>query len=803
LKVEFGPDYLSYSVRDAANHTLFDGGNIAVFAGGQWCVALSAYQQRQAPAKLTLLKAAGIQAYDHVLGKYSGVALTWGCQLSDNDSLRMVTTVKNFHSGLDVLFDLEFPDGAPQTSTVDHLPSSSSPDGPMTNFPSLAVSGLLPNALSWQGSFVQGVDGYSKGPTGGPTVFYNASDPLLTTVVVGSVWGGNWKAFSAGQGTDWNGTDGYWAPGTSGRITSLPKGFRQSVILHASSGITAALDEWGENLQQSSPSKGQKIKDVTLTKVGYQTDNGSFYCFCKGTNCSATLIDVVESLRSINIPIGYLSFQGAGASSGRGQAAPWCIDTWGVDGGLDKRYPVDLGRFQRALGIPLQLYAPYFCPGSPYFNGTNWTAVLSDTSLPDCGDFRFQDVEPAQSRAFYDWFFDKGMAVGMTSFEPDFMNENFNCVPEFIRSATAVMTWQHGMASAAQARGISVQWCYATPMDVLAAVDMPAVTNFRVSFDFCYGNSWRIGVSSLLVWALGAAPSKDTLWTTDNHRTAIPGCRWTADHETPAAELHLVLALMSTGPVGISDAIGMTNGTLLKRAIRSDGTLLKPSKAITAIDSLLVASANYRGEQERFVYGTAALGPSWCFVSFKMKESYPVRLLDFWPHIKFSDTSALMAYRRFDEGAGCLNGADAVQSGCIQLVTLDTLDPFREVFTTPKSSFANATGGTDFAPQVTTVWQACPQSGWFFLGELGKYVALSPARFSTVSCTSFGVSATVEGTAGELVVLTALQPQQGSLDDGHGLRVITREVIIPRGGAATVLFELSHGISVLAGQSYS
>ena len=26
---------------------------------------------------------------------------------------------------------------------------------------------------------------------------------------------------------------------------------------------------------------------------------------------------------------------------------------------------------QAALGIPLQLYAPYFCPGSPYFKRNN------------------------------------------------------------------------------------------------------------------------------------------------------------------------------------------------------------------------------------------------------------------------------------------------------------------------------------------------------------------------------------------------------------------------------------------------
>lgn len=518
--------------------------------------------------------------------------------------------------------------------------------------------------------------------------------------------------------------------------------------------------------------------------------SGAFYCFCKDKNCSKTLIDVVDYLHSENIPMGYLSFQGAGASSGRGQA-PWCVETWGVDGGLGKQYPLDMGSLQRAIGIPLQLYAPYFCPTSPYFDGSNWTAVSSNSSLPGCTDYNFKDVEPSQSRAFYDWFFAKGVDVGMSSFEPDFMNQNFNCVPEFVQSTTAISMWQNGMSQAAEARGVSVQWCYATPTDVLAAVDMPAVTNFRVSFDFCYGESWLIGVSSLLVWALGAAPSKDTLWTTSNNWTAIPGCPWTPDHESPAAELHLILALLSTGPVGISDAIGMANTTLLKRAIRQDGMLLKPSKPITAIDSSFVSSLPSGNTLDGYIYGTAAVGPSWYFVSFKMKESYSVRLLDFWPPVKSSGGPVLLAYRQFGQGGGCKHGTEAVSSGCIRLVSVDDPDPSEIVFIAPKSSFANITSGTDFAPETTTVWQACPENGWFFLGELNKYVALSPARFSKISCTDFGVSTNVEGTAGELVMLTVLQPQRWTLAGRRRLRVLIREVLIPSSGSTMVSFRES------------
>ena len=48
---------------------------------------------------------------------------------------------------------------------------------------------------------------------------------------------------------------------------------------------------------------------------------------------------------------------------------------------------------------------------------------------------------------------------------------------------------------------------------MLDRAQLPAVTNFRVSDDFCYGTSWNVGVSSLLPAALGKTPSKDTLWS--------------------------------------------------------------------------------------------------------------------------------------------------------------------------------------------------------------------------------------------------------------------------------------------------
>ena len=42
------------------------------------------------------------------------------------------------------------------------------------------------------------------------------------------------------------------------------------------------------------------------------------------------------------------------------------------------------------------------------------------------------------------------------------------------------------------------------------------------------------------------------------------------------------------------------------------------------------------------------------------------------------------------------------------------------IFTAPRSDQSNVTGGTDFAPAVTTVWPLCASSGWGLLGDLRK-----------------------------------------------------------------------------------
>ncbi|CAK0845740.1 unnamed protein product [Prorocentrum cordatum] len=767
LEVEFAPDLSSYRVAHAGFPLFVAEGGIAVFCDGAW--------HSQSQGSLQLVGQVPVFGTDGQLGDYTGSELTWRA-----GGTRLVTTAWTYKTGRDVAFQYAFPDGAAGTSTVELAGTDSSEV--IVNFPAFTRVSLA-NTLSWEGSFVQGkLDQWSTGPRGGPTVFFNSSDPELRTVVVASALD-NFKATSAGPGRTWNGTRA-WVPGTPGTIVSLPKGWTQTFLLHlgASRGITAAIGEWGELLQ--AVHRTRKLQDVTLDKIGYQTDNGAYYVFCRG-NCSDFLLKKTSELTKLGVPMGYLSFQGSGASSlskstGADRfegGAPWCVNTWGVDGGLGGQYPLPLPSFHKALGLPLQLYAPYFCPSSEYFNATSqWTSVKSDASV--CPGYDFQDVAPHQSRAFYDWFFAKGLTVGMVSFEPDFMNQNYNCVPAFTRSATNATIWQHGMADAALAKNLSIQWCYAAPTDVLASLKMPAVTNFRVSTDFCYGNSWDVGVSSLLVWAVAAAPSKDTLWTSDNGRFQVAGCPWTPDHENPGTELHVVLALMTTGPVGISDGIGFTNARLIMRTMRADGMLLKPSKPATSVDSSLARSPR---SPPGVVYSTFS-GSSkqevmaHYFVSFMMKTNWTIAADDFYPPLRAGTT---YVYRRFRDGARCTNGT----AGALCVATLlGSGDVSKLALPIPKSDWSNTTGGTNYAPIVITVFPVCA-SGWALLGDLTKYVAVSTVRFQNVVCTAKGISAVVLGLPGEIVTVTFLKPHGESTVASESLELT---LAIPSHGSASL-----------------
>ena len=72
------------------------------------------------------------------------------------------------------------------------------------------------------------------------------------------------------------------------------------------------------------------------------------------------------------------------------------------------------------------------------------------------------------------------------------------------------------VAMAGEASNVSVQRCTAVGFDVMQALRYPAVTNIRASNDYHDWPNHYVGPGYLISWALGVAPSKDVLWTTED-----------------------------------------------------------------------------------------------------------------------------------------------------------------------------------------------------------------------------------------------------------------------------------------------
>lgn len=165
-------------------------------------------------------------------------------------------------------------------------------------------------------------------------------------------------------------------------------------------------------------------------------------------------------------------------------------------------FPLPLSQFQKAIGIPLQLYAPYwyytiqstlYMPSCMNImcvrmqgvwalntstqprSGNQWSrthpsmdvatttfktlSLLNHTffttgflrrwtAISYINDYSSRYSNCVWGFSSYLFLHDQGLKVNMVSFEPDFMNQNYNCVPEFVNNANASRTFQLGMSEA-------------------------------------------------------------------------------------------------------------------------------------------------------------------------------------------------------------------------------------------------------------------------------------------------------------------------------------------------------------------
>ena len=312
-----------------------------------------------------------------------------------------------------VRFTYSLPRGAARTN---HSAPSPATYSTVANFPAFVGPATpLSKILTWRDAFFGPSNSVadSLGQIASAMVFFGA-DVAARAVSLAPLdnFLNHALGDDLGDGRACSGTDaGCWAAGASATVTALPAGFTHSVLLVADSGITRTFDSWGRVMRAFYGTT--KLADTSLTTLGYQTDNGAQLCFgCPKQILDACLLDEKAHLDALAVPIKYLSFQNAWWEAG-GESAPWCVGEWVP---VPAKVPMGMHGFQKALGLPLQLYAPYFCATSSY--PANFSMVRSDVTLPGCQDMDFYDASPEGSRDFYEFLLGLGQDYGMTMFEP-------------------------------------------------------------------------------------------------------------------------------------------------------------------------------------------------------------------------------------------------------------------------------------------------------------------------------------------------------------------------------------------------
>ena len=526
-----------------------------------------------------------------------------------NASIRMDITFKRYAAASNFLVGTaSFPAGLNTSGCGSNQQIS-------TRFPSFNTSAARASTLdtlSWRAGVIsitavaKGLDGL--GATGldcGPVVSTDSSVAGRPTVV--------WSTLDNHKIVPQETANGTYSMGIAAAIPSLPAGFEYSILFTvADGGATAGTYFWGELIQgYHGISRSARLPSVTLSNVGYYTDDGAYY-YVWGGNVNGSdpelsswiprrpwpaeegLLLVEQALREQGVPIGYMQLDDWWYSGRFFFGNVKAVSDWHASNSSGL-FPRGLPAFARRLGLPLQLYTPFFDDRFATPHRTFESSSFGGTKLP----------VPDDSYAFFADLFDLG--VEMTGgrfeiYEIDFLDANFaGCVACFA-DTTAAERWYRGMAEAALERNISIQYCLPSATDMLAALSFPAVVQARASGDYAReegnmdpdGNVVTLGGASLLLGATAIAPSKDTLWTRSPQPSTSSDRTHSGARTAPHVQLDALLATLSLGPVGISDGLNQTDVGLIGQAYRSktDGTLLRPSRPLSTIDAVWTNYSN-------------------------------------------------------------------------------------------------------------------------------------------------------------------------------------------------------------------
>ncbi|HKD75391.1 MAG TPA: hypothetical protein VKB76_07845, partial [Ktedonobacterales bacterium] len=303
-------------------------------------------------------------------------------------------------------------------------------------------------------------------------------------------------------------------------IASLPQSFTHKTMLTIGAGINNVYSTWGSAMTAlTGKARAANDANVTLSNLGYWTDNGAtyYYNFDSSLSYAGTLEKVKSDFASKGIPLGYMQLDSWWYP--KGSSDTWQGDSTNNRGGeyqyvaAPALFPNGLSSFQQALGLPLVTHARWIDPASPY---RSQYTISNNVS-----------VDPNFWSAIINYIH----SGGVITYEQDWLSgpatSNFNLNDPY--------AFLNDMASATNADGLTMQYCMPTPSDYLQGSNYSNLTTMRVSNDRFESSKWnqflydsRLG-ESMNIW-----PWTDVYMSTE--------------------KTNLLIGTLSGGMVGVGDA---------------------------------------------------------------------------------------------------------------------------------------------------------------------------------------------------------------------------------------------------------
>lgn len=420
--------------------------------------------------------------------------------------------------------------------------------------------------------------------------------------------------------------------------------------------------------------------------------------------------------------------------------------------------PSGLKSLSSRMGLPLILYNGPQCGNTSY--AAQWPLEMGMPYDAQWAQGQLSQIAAGASLAFYSQLFAALKGQGMATFTQDFMDFHSWNFPAWVRNETGNSAWMQGQADAALAAGVPIQYCMALPSDILQSVAFGAVTNARASGDYFAGSPYsaRIAESSLLLSALGLRASKDNFWSSSHA---------TDRGQEPSPHFQAAAALLGGGPVGFSDALFLADPAALWPTMMLNGTLLQASRPATITDMVGWGNAgSVRSAHCDLGVGAGSPRAYALLQDFEFNPKFfcnatsacsvPAQLAvrDLWPPP--STSAGLLAWPY--NSSACAAAGGPARACAFAVAAAPAYAPPQGLVFAP-------------LPPDRTPWAAytvAPVLGNNFtlLGELGKLVALSPARVRALGVPQGapgapGLAVTLAGAPGEVVRLAYARPAPG------------------------------------------